>query len=148
MVPQKQIGRTSSGENSLFSPLAISQSKRPTPTTLFRYSDQAQILFGKHTKKEFGRTLRGKSGFPSDPQGTEGRCPCEAFTLLGKTDRLSRSCFAEVVIRGARAASRSELSFYSDQAQILFSNSKSPGSIRKKNLVGLTGESPVSPLFR
>ena len=62
-----------------------------------------------HTKKEFGRTLRGKSGFPSVPQGTEGRCPCEPFTLLGKTVRLSRYCFAEVVIRGARAAIHSEL---------------------------------------
>ena len=30
--PQKQIGRTSSGENSLFSPLARSSSRRQTPT--------------------------------------------------------------------------------------------------------------------
>ena len=71
--PQKQIGRTFSGENSLFSPLARSRAGGQTPITLFRYSDQAQILFSK---------------------------------------------------------------------------SASPGSKRKKNLVGLTGENPVSPLSR
>ena len=81
------------------------------PFPLFRPSANSffeKQVTGKHTKKEFGRTYRGKSGFPSDPQGTGGRCPCEPFTPLGKTVRLSRSCFAEVVIRGARAANRSE----------------------------------------
>ena len=78
---------------------------RPNANSFFE-----KRVTGKHTKKEFGRTYRGKSGFPSVPQGTGGRCPCEPFTLLGKTDRLSRSCFAEVVIRGARAANRSESS--------------------------------------
>ena len=50
----------------------------------------------------------------------------------------------------SRRASRDWLrfKFYSDQTQILFSRSKSLGSRRKKNLVGLQGENPVSPLFR
>ena len=107
--PQKQIGRTSSGENSLFSPLAGSKARsgRQSPflsetlhsavcvsqrsqtkerglwftpkSILESYAVQrdaarpnANSFFekqvtGKHTKKEFGRTSRGKSGFPSVP---------------------------------------------------------------------------------
>ena len=92
--PQKQIGRTSSGENSLFSPLASSLSKKPTPITLFRetphsavcvfqrsrtkerglwftpnYSDQTQILFSKSMsrgsiQKKNLVGLEGKVRFP------------------------------------------------------------------------------------
>ena len=79
---------------------------RPNANSFF----EKQVT-GKQTKKEFGRTY----GFPSVPQGTGGRCPCEPFTPLGKTVRLSRSCFTEVVIRGARAANRSESSIKNDE---------------------------------
>ena len=92
-------------KSAVFGSLRMKFLFRPSANSFFE-----KRVTGKHTKKEFGRTLRGKSGFPSVPQGTGGHCPCEPFTLLGKTVRLSRSCFAEVVIRGARAANRSESS--------------------------------------
>ena len=107
-------GKLSNNDNITLSPAYGGRKKRnresgqlirPNANSFFE-----KRVTGKHTKKEFGRTCRGKSGFPSVPQGTGSRCPCEPFTPLGKTDRLSRSCFAEVVIRGARAANRSESS--------------------------------------
>ena len=53
--PQKQIGRTSSGENSLFSPLAISSSKRPTPITLFRETPHSAVCVSQRSRtKERG----------------------------------------------------------------------------------------------
>ena len=77
--------------------------------------DQTQILFSK-SKSPGSRRKKNLVGLtgenpvsPLTRKGTGGRCPCEPFTLLGKTVRLSRACFAEVVIRGARAAIHSEL---------------------------------------
>ena len=53
--PQKQIGRTSSGENSLFSPLARSSSRRQTPITLFRETRHSAVCVSQRSRtKERG----------------------------------------------------------------------------------------------
>ena len=71
-VPQKQIGRTSQGKTACFPlwRLAKQEAHANHPFPLFRPNANSffeKHVTGKHTKKEFGRTLRGKSGFPSVP---------------------------------------------------------------------------------
>ena len=53
--PQKQIGRTFSGENSLFSPLAISQNKKLAPITPFRETPHSAVCVSQRSQtKERG----------------------------------------------------------------------------------------------
>ena len=131
LVPQKQIGRTFSGENSLFSPLARSRAggRRQHPFLLFRPSANSffeKRVTGKHTKKEFGRTLRGKSGFPSVPQGGSFFRQQRNIHPFRQNSSLRRSCFIEVVIRGARAAIHSKFNFPAKRDFFLLLNRLSP----------------------
>ena len=70
--PQKQIGRTSSGENSLFSPLAISQARSSRQSPFSAIPTKRKFFFRKAChrkayKKRIWSDYRGKSGFPSVP---------------------------------------------------------------------------------
>ena len=64
---------------------------------------------GEADEKRIWSDFKGKIRFPLCPAwkavsfGSSG-----TFTLLGKTVRLGRSCFAEVTIHGTRAVNRSE----------------------------------------
>ena len=101
---------------------------------------------GRIRKNKSAGLIQGKTA--CFPLWREAKQEVGANHPFSRNAALRRLRFTEVANHGARAVIDSELSFYPDQAQILFLKSESPGSIQKKNLVGLLGESPVSPLTR
>ena len=73
-----------------------------------RFADSFSFLV---PQKQIGRTLRGKYGFPSVPLVSSFFGSSGTFTPLGKTVRLSRSCFAEVANQRAWSLVHSESTF-------------------------------------
>ena len=83
---------------------------RPNANSFFE-----KPVTGKHTKKEFGRTSRGKSGFPSVPLESSFFRQQRNIHPFRQNSSLGRFCFSVVSILGARAANRSESSIKNDE---------------------------------
>ena len=105
------------------------------PTAGERNERRSGQCKGRIRKNKSAGLFQGKTA--CFPLWREAEQEADANHPFPQESALCRWILLTVVIRGARAANRSELSFYSDQTQILFLKSESPGSKQKKNLVGL-----------
>ena len=76
---------------------------RPSANSFFE-----KRVTGKHTKKEFGRTCRGKSGFPSDSQESERHRLLGVIHPFRQESALGRLILLKVANHGARAVIDSE----------------------------------------
>ena len=83
--------------------LAPAQRRRPNANSFFE-----KRVTGEQTKKEFGRTCRGKSGFPSVPLESSFFWQQRNIHPFRQDSALVRLVLSEVAIRGARAVNRSE----------------------------------------